>query len=249
LKLLLIEDDFDLVKNLKPVLTRAGYAVEHADNGIDGQFLGEENAFDVAILDLGLPGKSGLDILALWRHQGLVMPVLILTARDAWHEKVDGLKAGADDYLGKPFHREELLARLEALVRRKFGHADNISLQQMPFERMPLTEEINRLLIQLRKRVQRSRNALGNMAHELKRPLQRHQSLLETLMPEKHIEILCPNNLVLPHDRDDMLELFGNCLIMRVNMQNTMYPFALRQQSKTGKLLSMMMVKVYHRRY
>ena len=125
MKLLLVEDDLDLVKNLKPVLKKAGYAVEQVDNGIDGQFLGEEESFDIIILDLGLPGKPGLEVLANWRQQGLTMPVLILTARDAWHEKVDGLKAGADDYLGKPFHTEELLARLEVLLRRKFGHADN----------------------------------------------------------------------------------------------------------------------------
>ena len=125
MKLLLIEDDITLVDNLKPALKAAGYAVEHADNGIDGQFQGEEGAFDIVILDLGLPGKSGLAVLAQWRNQGLAMPVLILTARDAWHERVDGLKAGADDYLGKPFHTEELIARLEALIRRKFGHADN----------------------------------------------------------------------------------------------------------------------------
>ena len=125
MKLLLIEDDIALVDSLKPALKDAGYAVEHADNGIDGQFAGEEGAFDIVILDLGLPGKSGLAVLGQWRKQGLAMPVLILTARDAWHERVDGLKAGADDYLGKPFHTEELIARLEALIRRKFGHADN----------------------------------------------------------------------------------------------------------------------------
>lgn len=125
LKLLLIEDDMVLVKRLNKVLQDAGYALEHSNNGIDGQFLGEDE-FDIIILDLGLPGRAGLDILRHWRNQGLMTPVLILTARDAWHEKVDGLKAGADDYLGKPFHTEELLARLEVLVRRKFGNADNL---------------------------------------------------------------------------------------------------------------------------
>lgn len=124
-RLLLVEDDLNLVDSLKPVLKKAGYAIEHADNGIDAEFLGKEEGFDVAILDLGLPGRPGLEVLTEWRRQGLKVPVLILTARDAWHEKVDGLKAGADDYLGKPFHTEELLARLEALVRRKFGHSDN----------------------------------------------------------------------------------------------------------------------------
>ncbi|MCP4411223.1 MAG: response regulator transcription factor [Gammaproteobacteria bacterium] len=125
MKLLLIEDDIELVGLLTKVLQNAGYALEHASNGIDGQFLGEDD-FDIVILDLGLPGKTGLEVLRHWRKNGLTMPVLILTARDAWHEKVDGLKAGADDYLGKPFHTEELLARLEVLIRRKFGNADNI---------------------------------------------------------------------------------------------------------------------------
>lgn len=124
-RLLLVEDDLNLVDSLKPILKKAGYAIEHADNGIDAEFLGKEEVFDVVILDLGLPGRPGLEVLTEWRRQGLKVPVLILTARDAWHEKVDGLKAGADDYLGKPFHTEELLARLEALVRRKFGHSDN----------------------------------------------------------------------------------------------------------------------------
>lgn len=126
MRLLLIEDDTDLVARLVPALNKAGYTVEHANNGIDGAFLGEEEAFEAVILDLGLPGKPGLSVLSQWRQKGLLMPVLILTARDAWHERVDGLKAGADDYLGKPFHVEELLARLEALIRRHFGRADNL---------------------------------------------------------------------------------------------------------------------------
>ncbi|QSX30949.1 response regulator [Shewanella cyperi] len=125
MRLLLIEDDMELVARLLPVLKKAGYAIEHAANGIDGAFLGQEEDFDVVVLDLGLPGKPGLEVLAQWRSLGLRLPVLILTARDAWHERVDGLKAGADDYLGKPFHTEELLARLEALVRRHHGHANN----------------------------------------------------------------------------------------------------------------------------
>lgn len=126
MRLLLIEDDIDLVARLIPALNKAGYTVEHADNGIDVAFLGEEEAFEAVILDLGLPGKPGLSVLSHWRQKGLAMPILILTARDAWHERVDGLKAGADDYLGKPFHVEELLARLEALIRRHFGRADNL---------------------------------------------------------------------------------------------------------------------------
>ncbi|MBF0219847.1 MAG: response regulator transcription factor [Gammaproteobacteria bacterium] len=125
MKLLLIEDDAQLVKQLKPLLQQRGYAVEVADNGIDGHFLGNELKPDAVILDLGLPGKSGLDLLREWRAAGNRVPVLILTARDAWHERVDGLQAGADDYLGKPFHSEELLARLQALHRRRYGLQNN----------------------------------------------------------------------------------------------------------------------------
>jgi len=121
--LLLVEDDQSLVNELKPRLQKAGYAVEVASDGEDAAFLGEEEAFDAVILDLGLPRRPGLEVLKGWRAAGRRMPVLILTARDAWHERVDGLKAGADDYLGKPFHVEELLARLEALIRRNHGQA------------------------------------------------------------------------------------------------------------------------------
>ena len=100
-------------------------AAKLAHNGIDGEFLGNELQPDLIILDLGLPGKSGLEVLRSWRAAGNRTPVLILTARDAWHERVDGLKAGADDYLGKPFHTAELLARLEAIGRRHQGQASN----------------------------------------------------------------------------------------------------------------------------
>lgn len=125
MRLLLVEDDPDLVEGLRPVLKRAGYAVEVAVNGVDAAFLGKEEDFDAVILDLGLPGRSGLEVLREWRSAGMNTPVLILTARDAWHERVDGLKAGADDYLGKPFHGPELLARLEAIMRRHTGRSDN----------------------------------------------------------------------------------------------------------------------------
>ena len=125
MKLLLIEDDQQLTSALQPLLRDAGYALEIADNGIDGEFLGNELQPDLIILDLGLPGKSGLDVLRSWRASGNRTPVLVLTARDAWHERVDGLKAGADDYLGKPFHTAELLARLEAIGRRQSGNASN----------------------------------------------------------------------------------------------------------------------------
>jgi DNA-binding response OmpR family regulator len=125
LRILLVEDDEELAAELRAALRGAGYAVESAGDGIDGEHWGAEEDFDAVILDLGLPGRPGLDVLRRWRRSGRTMPVLILTARDAWHERVDGLKAGADDYLGKPFHTGELLARLEAIVRRHTGRADN----------------------------------------------------------------------------------------------------------------------------
>ncbi|MCP4430686.1 MAG: response regulator [Gammaproteobacteria bacterium] len=125
MKLLLAEDDVALVEYLKPRLKNLDYVVECADNGVDAEFLALEEQFDGIILDLGLPQKPGLDVLKNWRTKKMTAPVLILTARDSWRDRVDGLKAGADDYLGKPFHFDELSARLEAILRRRFGHSDN----------------------------------------------------------------------------------------------------------------------------
>jgi two-component system OmpR family response regulator len=118
MRLLLVEDDAELVEHLKPALVQAGFAVDVAADGVDAEYLGDTEPYDVAVLDLGLPGRPGLEVLARWRSRDNRIPVLILTARGAWHERVDGFKAGADDYLGKPFHVEELLARLQALIRR-----------------------------------------------------------------------------------------------------------------------------------
>ena len=125
MKLLLAEDDARLADYLIRNLKTSGYVIEWVDNGVDAEFLGLEEGFDGVILDLGLPQKPGLEVLRNWRQQKLETPVLILTARDSWQERVDGLRAGADDYLGKPFEIEELLARLEAVLRRRFGRADN----------------------------------------------------------------------------------------------------------------------------
>jgi len=118
MRLLLVEDDALLSSRLRGELEQAGFAVDVAADGVDAEFMGGSEPYDVAVLDLGLPGRAGLEVLRHWREAGNLLPVLILTARDAWHEKVDGFKAGADDYLGKPFHTAELMARLQALLRR-----------------------------------------------------------------------------------------------------------------------------------
>jgi DNA-binding response OmpR family regulator len=121
MRLLLVEDDTTLSAPLAVALTRAGFAVDTVPDGLEAQPVPLFTNYDAIVLDLGLPGRAGLDLLRDWRQQGVITPVLILTARNAWHERVDGLKAGADDYLGKPFHTEELLARLQALLRRAVG--------------------------------------------------------------------------------------------------------------------------------
>jgi len=125
-RLLLVEDDVELAGGLRKALARSGYAVDLAHDGIDGEFLGDEEPYDAVILDLGLPGRPGLEVLAHWRARGNRVPVIVLTGRDAWHERVDGFKAGADDYLGKPFHIEELLARVQAVLRRTEGRGDPV---------------------------------------------------------------------------------------------------------------------------
>ena len=118
MRLLLIEDDRQLARVLKKELEKAGYIVDVSHDGVEGEYLGNEGLYHLAVLDLGLPKRNGLTVLQNWRSKQNNLPVLILTARDAWHEKVDGFKAGADDYLAKPFHVEELLARINALLHR-----------------------------------------------------------------------------------------------------------------------------------
>ncbi|MBN4077227.1 response regulator transcription factor [Mariprofundus ferrooxydans] len=123
MRLLIIEDEIALCQELKAELVRRGFAVDSCHNGIDGAFMGESEPYDIIILDLGLPDKPGLEVLAQWRKNAITTPVLILTARGAWHEKVEGFRTGADDYLTKPFHIEELVVRLQALIRRASGHS------------------------------------------------------------------------------------------------------------------------------
>ena len=118
MRLLLAEDDPELSARLGRYLARQGFAVDSCADGVETEFNGRETAYDVIVLDLGLPKRPGLEVLANWRTAGVKTPVLILTARDTWQEKVQGLQQGADDYLTKPFREEELLARLQALIRR-----------------------------------------------------------------------------------------------------------------------------------
>lgn len=125
MRVLVVEDDPDLNRQLQAALEAAGYAVDVAHDGEEGEYLGTCEPYDAVILDLGLPIMDGLSILRKWRREGRSMPVLILSARGDWSERVAGIDAGADDYVIKPFHMEEVLARLRALIRRDGGRADN----------------------------------------------------------------------------------------------------------------------------
>ena len=123
MRALVVEDDPDLNRQLVRALEEAGYAVDTAADGEEGFFLGETEPYDIVLLDIGLPKMDGISVLEQWRRAEKKMPVIILTARDRWSDKVAGMDAGADDYMAKPFHMEELLARVRAQVRRHTGHA------------------------------------------------------------------------------------------------------------------------------
>ena len=123
MRLLLVEDDPTLGPQVQSALQRAGYAVDLAADGIDAEASGDIEPYDLIVLDLGLPGRSGLTVLENWRSRGNAVPVVVLTARDTWQEKIEGFKAGADDYVGKPFQIEELLARIGAVLKRSQGVA------------------------------------------------------------------------------------------------------------------------------
>lgn len=148
MRLLLVEDDPDLSRQMKAILEEDGYAVDVSMDGEDGHFLGETESYDAIVLDLGLPIMDGVSVLTKWREAGILTPVLILTARDGWSEKVAGLDAGADDYVTKPFKIEELLARVRALIRRAAGQASpelscgkvtlNINSSKVTVDGMPI---------------------------------------------------------------------------------------------------------------
>ncbi len=144
MRLLLVEDDIELSHSLQKQLVHKGFAVDIADNGIDAEFMGDEESYDIAILDLGLPQRSGLEVLNNWRQKSNKLPVIILTSRDSWHDRIDGFKAGADDYLGKPFHVEELIMRIRALLRR----THDMTGQKLQCDNFQLDEECQQLLIE-----------------------------------------------------------------------------------------------------
>jgi len=125
MRILIAEDELLLSQQLAAALSDAGFAVDCASDGEDADYLGATEPYDAVILDLGLPKLDGLTILRRWRNTGITVPVLVLTARGSWHEKVQGIDGGADDYVSKPFSMEEVLARLRALIRRSSGHADS----------------------------------------------------------------------------------------------------------------------------
>jgi len=125
MRAIVIEDDIDIQQQIVTRLKSEGFAVDSADNGAEGLYLVEEYPADVAIVDLGLPKMSGLDVINRIRQQGIRVPILILTARGRWQDKVEGLDAGADDYLVKPFHHEEMMARIRVLIRRASGWSDS----------------------------------------------------------------------------------------------------------------------------
>lgn len=150
MKVLLVEDDRPFAQEIAAALRHENFAVDIAVNGEDGQHLGETENYDAAVLDLGLPKINGATVLRAWRKNGRHLPVLILTARDGWTDKVDGFKAGADDYLTKPVRVEELVMRLRALVRRSAGYAEpRITCGPLAFDAQTGVFELNGLPIRL----------------------------------------------------------------------------------------------------
>ena len=141
MRALVVEDDRDLARQITDALTENGYAVDTAYDGEEGHFLGETEPYDIIVLDIGLPAMDGIEVLEQWRSAERSMPVLVLTARDRWREKIAGLDAGADDYVTKPFQMEEVLARIRALVRRSTGNTSPV-LSVGPVSLDPSTSQV-----------------------------------------------------------------------------------------------------------
>lgn len=169
MRVLIVEDNIEIARQIKAVLLEHGYAVDLAPDGREGRFLGESEPYDAVILDLGLPQLDGLSVLRQWRQGGRTMPVLILTARDAWTDKVDGLNAGADDYLVKPFVMAELLARINALVRRTQGRASaTIAIGELRLDTVTRSVSLAGLPVRL---TAMEYGLLAYLAHHAGRPI------------------------------------------------------------------------------
>lgn len=180
MRVLLVEDDVELAARVGAALADAGYAVDHAVDGVDAEFRGQTEPYDAVVLDLGLPGLDGLGVLDAWRAGGVRTPVIVLTARGRWHDKLAGFDAGADDYLVKPFATEELVLRLRALIRRSGGHAhpqlvrgglaldDNAGRFTLQGDPLALTAQEHRILAYLVHRGDAvvSRGELGEHVYE-----------------------------------------------------------------------------------
>jgi two-component system OmpR family response regulator len=181
MRVLLVEDDAELARRLQEVLAESGFAVDWQHDGTDAEFAGQTEDFDAVVLDLGLPGMDGISVLHRWREAGRTMPVLILTARGRWHDKLAGFNAGADDFLTKPFQFEEVVLRLRALIRRSTGHGSpllscgslalDVNANRFSWDGMPLalTAQEHRILAYLmhhRGRVV-SRTELGEHVYDV----------------------------------------------------------------------------------
>ena len=150
MRILVVEDDPDISRQLVAALQDQGYVVDAAKDGEEGHYLGDTEPYDAVVLDLGLPVIDGVSVLEKWRRAGRKMPVLILTARDRWSDKVAGFDAGADDYVAKPFHMEELLARVRALLRRSAGHATSeISVGPVTLDTKSARVTVNGMAVKL----------------------------------------------------------------------------------------------------
>lgn len=202
MRLLVVEDDPALGSQLQSSLKQAGYAADLATNGVDAEALGDIEPYDLVVLDLGLPQRSGLAVLENWRKRGNAVPVIILTARDSWKEKVEGFKAGADDYLAKPFRIEELLARLGAILKRSTG----ISTGLLRVAGLTLDEEKQEIILPDGKR-----HALTSMEFRLLRYFMLHagQVLSKTRLTEHCYEY--------DEDKDsNVIEVYVNRLRQKV---------------------------------
>ena len=185
MRVLVVEDDAHLRAGLERDLTRAGYAIDLAEDGVTGERLGRTETYQLVVLDLGLPHLSGLDVLRAWRGAGNTVPVLILTAQDTWHQRVDGFNAGADDYLAKPFHTEELLARMAAIIKRSHGVVPQAAVDELKEHNQRLQAEIEARQREIHDTQHFSMDALAELAklrdNETGNHIRRTQAYVRTL--------------------------------------------------------------------